>query len=310
MKINFTPRLFVILFVTLISKRVCSQQDPHYTEYMYNTMSINPAYAGFKEHAFISVLARTQWLGLEGAPNTQSFSFDSSVGSGIGLGINITNDVLGPSKKISVDGNISYTIKVSDNSKLAFGLRLGGQILDEDWNRGRYYHKRDPIYQENIYKILPTIGSGIFFYTPEKWYIGISTPNLLRSESYQQYSSSIEVASEDKLHLYTILGYVFTINDDVKFKPASLIKAVSGAPLSIDISANFYVYEKVNAGVSWRLGDSISASAGFRLTDSLLIGYAYDATISNYRISNIGSHEILLQYHFFGVGGARGLKCF
>lgn len=309
MKMKFSIHFFIILFSVSIVK-VYSQQDPHYTQYMYNTMSINPAYAGFKEYAFISALARTQWVGLEGAPKTQGLSFDSSMGSGIGLGINIMNDELGPSKQISVDANISYTIDVSNNSKLALGLRLGGGILDVDWSRGRHSDIGDPVYTENIYKVLPIIGSGVYFYKPEEWYIGVSTPNLLRSESYQQYSSSVEVASKDKLHIYTILGYVFTVNEDIKFKPASLIKTVSGAPLSIDVSANFYLYEKVNAGISWRLDDSISASIGFRVTDSLLIGYAYDATTSNYSISNTGTHEILLQYQFFGIAGPRRLGCF
>ncbi len=301
---------FFIVFVFVFMSKINAQQDPHYTQYMYNTMSINPAYAGSRDHAFISALARTQWLGLEGAPNTQSLNFDSPIGRGVGMGVNIINDVIGPSKEISVNTNWTYTIDVSQDSKLAFGVRFGARVLSIDWSQGTYYHETDPIYKMNFYKALPTLGTGIYYYAPQKWYVGLSVPNFLRSESYNQELSKSRVQfAMDKLHAYVIAGYVFSISDDIKFKPATLIKIASGAPLSVDVSANFY-YNRFNAGLAYRSNDSLSALLGFRITDSLSIGYAYDLTTSNYRISNRGTHEVVLQFQFFDITGPKRLGCF
>jgi type IX secretion system PorP/SprF family membrane protein len=285
-----TIYLVLILILPTVS---FGQQDPQYTQYMYNTMSINPGYAGSKDYLSFTALARTQWVGIPGAPETQTFSFHTPIGySGLGLGVNIINDELGPSEEIYFDANISYTIRTSDNGNLAFGLRLGGRTLNLDWSKGRF-QQPDVVFNQNIdNRFLPTIGAGLYYYK-EKWYAGISVPNFLRTDHYDDF---IESVAAERLHYFVIAGYVFDLNDDVKFKPAGIAKIVSGAPLSIDLSANFLFSERFTAGLAYRWGDSVSGLVGLQVSEKLHVGYAYDLTTSNYRNYNTGTHEVMLTY--------------
>ncbi len=279
-----------------------AQQDPQYTQYMYNTMSVNPAYAGSKGHGVITAIGRTQWVGFEGAPNTQNISYDTPLGySGLGLGINLVNDEIGPSKEIYLDANVSYTIETGEEGNFAFGLRLGGRLLNIDWSKGKA-NQDEPAFGQNINKFLPTVGAGIYYHQPE-WYVGLSVPNILRVEHYDENLANSEITAVERMHFFLIAGYVFDINEDLKFKPAALLKAVSGAPLSLDVSANLLFNEKFRIGLGWRWDDSISALLGFQVSDNLLIGYSYDLTTSNYNVTNSGTHEIMLQYELL-----RGIK--
>ncbi|WP_231970261.1 PorP/SprF family type IX secretion system membrane protein [Tenacibaculum jejuense] len=277
-----------------------SQQDPHYTQYMLNTMSVNPAYVGSKGHTVLTALGRTQWVGFEGAPDTQNLSYDSPIGySGLGIGINLVNDKLGPSHETYLDGNLSYTIRTGEEGNLAFGLKLGGRLLNVDWSLGRS-RDGDPTFDPSnniVNKFLPTVGAGIYYHEPD-WYIGLSVPNFLRQEHYDANNRVAETAVE-RLHYFLIAGYVFDLNENIKFKPAALAKLVFGAPLSIDVSANFLFYEKFRAGAAWRWDDSVSFLAGFQASESLHIGYAFDLTTSNYNVANSGTHEVLLRYEIF-----------
>lgn len=257
---------------------------------------VNPAYAGSRGHTVITALGRMQWVGFEGAPNTQNLSYDTPLGySGLGLGVNLMNDQVGPSSEIYLDANVSYNIQTGAEGNLAFGLRLGGRLLNIDWSKGTYKDD-EVVFQDNINKFLPTVGAGIYYHQPQ-WYVGLSVPNILRMEHYDAETPG-EVAVE-RMHFFLIAGYVFDINEDLKFKPAALLKGVSGAPLSLDISANLLFNEKFRVGASWRWDDSVSALLGFQATDSLLIGYSYDLTTSNYNVTNSGTHEIMLQYEIF-----------
>lgn len=291
MKVSKNILLLLIAFFTTFT--VKAQQDPQFTQYMYNTMSVNPAYAGSKGYFSAVALSRTQWLGVSGAPETQTFSINAPVGySGLGLGLNIINDKLGPSNEVYFDANASYTIRTSDEGNLAFGLRLGGRVLNLDWSKGRF-QKPDVVFNQNVSnRFLPTIGAGVYFYKP-KWYVGLSVPNFIRTEHYNDF---IESVAAERLHYFLIAGYVFDVSENVKFKPAALAKVVSGAPLSIDFSANFLFSEKFTTGVAYRWGDSISAIVGFQLSDSWHLGYAYDLTTSNFRNYNSGTHEIMLTF--------------
>ncbi|WP_348702136.1 type IX secretion system membrane protein PorP/SprF [Tenacibaculum sp. 190524A02b] len=273
-----------------------AQQDPQFTQYMFNTMSVNPAYAGSKGHAVITAIGRTQWVGFEGAPDTQNLSFDSPLGeSGLGLGLNLVNDKIGPSHEIYFDGNLSYTVETGQEGNLAFGLRLGGRLLNIDWSKGETVDS-EALFVNNISgKFLPTVGAGIYYYEPQ-WYIGLSVPNFLRTEHYDRNLEEVQQVAIERMHFFLITGYVFDVTESIKFKPAALVKAVSGAPLSLDVSANLLFNEKFRIGLGWRWDDSISALLGFQVTDSLLIGYAYDLTTSNYNVTNSGTHEIMIRY--------------
>lgn len=292
--------VLVILFTVLSVK---AQQDPQYTQYMYNTMSINPAYAGSRGHFSMSALARTQWVGIDGAPDTQTFSVNAPVGySGVGLGLNIINDKLGPSTETSFDANVSYTISTSKEGRLAFGMRLGGSMFSLDWSKGTFQNP-DAIFNDNLNnKFLPTVGAGVFFYK-SNWYVGVSVPNFLRTEHYDDF---VESVSAERLHYFIIAGYVFDLTDNIAFKPAILSKIVAGAPLSLDVSANFLFNDKFSFGVSYRWDDAVSAIVGFQISETLTLGYAYDLTTSNYNNYNSGSHEVMLT---FNILEQRRLKC-
>ncbi|CAA0174115.1 PorP/SprF family type IX secretion system membrane protein [Tenacibaculum maritimum] len=298
MKLKLSVFLTCMLCACMVIVDMQAQQDPQYTQYMYNTMSVNPAYVGSRGHTTITGLGRTQWVGLEGAPDTQTLSYDTPLGySGLGLGFNLVNDKIGPSHELYLDGNLSYTIETGEEGNLAFGLKLGGRLLNIDWNLGRT-PGQDPVFQENIVnKFLPTIGAGVYYHEPQ-WYIGLSIPNFLRKEHYDEESPRGEVAVE-RSHFFLITGYVFDLNENIKFKPAALVKGVSGSPLSLDVSANFLFQERFTAGIAWRWDDAISALLGFQASESLYIGYAYDLTTSNYNVVNTGTHEVMLRYEIF-----------
>jgi len=293
MKIRYT-----ILLILCVISGIKAQQDPQYTQYMYNTMSVNPAYAGSNEHGIINLLGRAQWVGVDGSPNTQTLSYDTPLGySGVGLGINLTNDRVGPASEIFLDINGSYTIRTSDEGNLAFGLKLGGRHLNVDWNKGLIRHRDDKKLKGNINKFLPTIGAGVYYYT-NKWYVGAAIPNFINSEHYDDATNGGDI-SQERLHLFLIGGYVFDLSETIKFKPAVLTKLVSGAPLSIDVSANFLFNEKFSTGLAWRWDDSISALIGFQASKNLNIGFAYDLTTSNYSNYNSGTYELMLRYEMF-----------
>ncbi len=293
-KMKLVLKLISICVFGVIST-IQAQQDPQYTQYMYNTTSVNPAYAGSRGNPVITAIGRMQWVGFDGAPNTQNLSYDTPLGySGLGLGINLMNDEIGPSKEIYLDANLSYTIETGEEGNLAFGLRLGGRLLNIDWSKGKSQDKED-LFGDNINKFLPTIGAGIYYHEPQ-WYVGLSVPNILRKEHYDEDLSTKQITAVERMHFFLIAGYVYDINEDLKFKPAALLKAVSGAPLSLDVSANLLFNEKFRVGLGWRWDDSISALLGFQVSDELLIGYSYDLTTSNYNVTNTGTHEIMLQY--------------
>lgn len=286
--------IIYLLFIYLMyTQGMHAQQDPQYTQYMYNTMSVNPGYAGSKGHLSVSALGRTQWVGIPGAPETQNISFHTPLGySGLGFGLNIVNDIIGPSEEIYLDANFSYTIQTSEEGQLAFGLRAGGRMLNIDWSKGNFQNP-DVVFNQNINnRFMPTLGAGLFYYQ-SNWYAGISVPNFLRTD---HYDDRIESVAAERLHYFAIAGYVFNISEGLKFKPAVLSKIVSGAPWSVDVSANFLFNDVFTFGMAYRWDDAISSLIGIQISDQLHIGYAYDLTTSNYRNYNSGTHEVMLTF--------------
>ncbi|WP_407934951.1 PorP/SprF family type IX secretion system membrane protein [Flavobacterium arundinis] len=279
---------------------VRAQQDPQYTQYMYNTLTVNPGYTGSTGNLEATLQHRTQWVGIDGAPQTQAFSIHSPMlADNVGLGLSVVNDRLGPSNETYVNGNFSYTIPLGLDTKLAFGLRAGARMLNIDWSKGRYYQEGDPLLNTNINnKINPTIGSGIYVYD-EKWYAGVSVPNFLRSDYYDDVQES---TVSDRLHYYVMGGYVFDLTEDVKFKPAVLAKIVSGSPIIVDASANFLIQNVVTLGASYRWDDSVSALAGFQITKGIFAGYSYDYSVTQLNKYNDGSHEIILRFQLVPNG--------
>ncbi len=267
------------------------QQDPQFTQYMYNTLSVNSAYAGSRGHVTVTGIHRSQWVGIDGAPRTQTLTVDTPVGKKVGLGLSIINDEIGPSEEVYFDLNFSYTIKVTETQKLSFGAKGGGRMFNLDFSKGQSQNP-DEIFQNINNRFLPTVGAGLYLHS-DKSYLGVSIPNFFTDQHYDDIQQS--VASE-RMHFFLIGGYVFDINSNTKFKPAFLIKHVVGAPLIADISANFMMYERLRLGLSYRWDDAVSGLAGFQITPSLLIGYAYDYTTTELQRFTTGSHEIMIRF--------------
>lgn len=292
-------KILVLLMTTFVGY---AQQDAQFTQYMYNTINVNPAYAGSREAMSIFVLHRTQWVGLDGAPTTNTASIHTPIsGSNVGLGLSIVNDKIGPSDESNVSLDFAYTIHTSDSYKLSFGLKASANLLNIDFSKLNSYDLNDYANDYNIdNKFSPNIGVGLYLHS-ESTYIGLSAPNLLETKHFDRYASTganSHVAIE-KIHCYLIAGHVFDLNADVKFKPSTMIKVVQGAPLQVDVSANFMFNEKFTAGVAYRWGAAYSALVGFQASDRWFIGYGYDLETTRLSNYNSGSHEIFLRYELF-----------
>lgn len=277
---------------SLYFNSIYAQQDAQYTQYMYNTISINPAYAGSREMLSINSLYRAQWVGLEGAPRTLTLSLNSPIGmSGVGMGLSVVQDKIGPSDETFAAADFSYTINLSDYTKLSFGLKAGLNVLNVNFS-DLNYDPADPNAQ-NINQTSPTIGAGLYLHSRDTWYLGLSSPNFLETDHYDDHIVS---TATEKAHFYLIGGYVFDLSQNVKLKPAFLVKAVVGAPVAFDLSANFLINEKFTIGAAYRVDAAVSGLLGFQLSERLMLGYAYDYDTTDLGNYNNGSHEFFLRY--------------
>jgi type IX secretion system PorP/SprF family membrane protein len=273
-----------------------AQQDSQFTQYMYNTININPAYAGSRGALSIFGLHRTQWVGMDGAPTTNSFSVNTPINnSNLGLGVSFINDKIGPTNENNISLDLSYFIQVNETYKLAVGLKGSANLFNLDSGDLNPADPGDDHLQSIDNKFDPNIGAGIYLHS-DKFYAGFSVPNFLQTTSYSDNEYSV---NKEKINYYFITGYVFDLNPDLKFKPALLTKMVQGAPLQVDVSANFMLYDKFVIGAAYRWSAAISGMVGFQVTDGLYIGYAYDHETTNLSHYNSGSHEIFLRYELF-----------
>lgn len=297
--------IVIILVITALTvSESQAQQDPQYTQYMYNTVAINPAYAGNRGVTSIVGLHRSQWVGLEGAPSTQSFSINSPIGEGkVGLGLSIVNDELGPAQETYIGADFSYTIDTGEEGRLSFGLKAGGHILDVDFTELNIFDVTDPLFAQNIdNKFSPIIGTGVYYHT-DNFYLGLSVPNLIQTQHFDDSNNSngASFIAEERINYYGIMGYTFDISDKVKFKPSTLVKLVAGAPLQVDLTANFLLLEKLHLGAAYRWSAALSGLVGFQISDSMLVGLAYDreSTDLGDTVFNDGSFEVFLRFELF-----------
>jgi type IX secretion system PorP/SprF family membrane protein len=263
---------------------------------MYNTITINPAYAGSRGALSVFGLYRTQWVGLDGAPETSSFSVNTPLSnSNLGLGVSLVNDKIGPTNENTLSADLSYSVPTSETFKLSFGIKATANLFNLDVNKLSFEDQDDPQFQNLNNRITPNIGAGIYWHS-DKAYLGLSIPNFIETNRYNDDDTAI---FKDKINYYFMAGYVFDVNYYVKFKPALLTKMVQGAPLQVDVSGNFMFNDKFVLGLAYRWSASVSAMAGFQVTDGLYIGYGYDHETTNLRRYNSGSHEIFLRFEFF-----------
>ncbi|MEL4456609.1 type IX secretion system membrane protein PorP/SprF [Lutimonas vermicola] len=274
-----------------------SQQDPQYTQYMYNMNIVNPAYAGSKGTLSLGLLGRSQWTNVNGGPQTMSFDAHAPVGKKVGMGLSMIADEIGPAKEQNIYADFSYTISTSQEGRLAFGLKGGVTLLNVnllDVVLPQTLTSDDPLFDENINDAFPNFGAGVYYYN-DKWYAGFSVPNILKSEHLDK--ENINTKASEEVHYFLTTGYVFDLSSTLKLKPSVMIKGVTGAPISFDVNANVLLYDRFEMGASYRWQDAVSLLFNFGVTRSFRVGYAYDYTISEFSNSNTGgSHEIILLY--------------
>lgn len=284
---------FAIMGVLLNGIGVFAQQNSQYTQYMYNTSVLNPAYVGTREALSITGLNRMQWIGLEGAPKTMTFAVSSPVSEKVGLGTSVVYNQVGPSNETLFSADISYNIRLNYEYWLFFGLKANAALLNVDYTKLQQYNPNDIVFQNNIKNdFSPNIGAGIYLMSKDT-YVGISAPLLLNTK---EFKPNKEILVQRSIHYYLMAGHVFDLSEDVKFKPALLIDFVKGNALNVNGSANFLFFDKLTLGAAYRWDAAVSGLAGFQITKKLFMGYTYDADTMNLGNYNSGSHELFLRF--------------
>jgi type IX secretion system PorP/SprF family membrane protein len=288
-----------ILFVAGLSVgSVCAQQDALYTHYMYNTLAINPAYAGSRDALTMTALGRFQWVGFSGAPMTQTFTAHAPVAwQSLGLGLSVVNDKIGPTTTTAFYADVAYRMKVSEYSRLSFGLKGGMNNFTAGLEDVKLQNQNDVSFAQGIRsKMLPNVGFGIYFQS-RKFYAGLSIPKLLENKFYgDNANTSVNIGSE-KRHYFFITGAIFDLTPQLKFKPTLLTKVATSAPIQMDLTANFIINDLVTLGAMYRTGDAFGVLAGVNVTEQFLLSYSFDWSTTNMTGRyNSGSHELLLRY--------------
>lgn len=297
--------LFALSAIAFLSMggTVFAQQDAQYTQYMYNTVSVNPGYAGSRGNMSVAALHRSQWIGLDGAPTTQTLNLHSPIGyRGVGLGVSIVNDKIGPTSETYFDIDFSYTIYTSTEGRLSFGLKGSGHLLDIRFSELNQIAPDTSLEQDVDNRFSPNFGAGIYYHT-NKFYAGLSVPRILETVHFKD--GPAPSTAKEQMNFYFITGYVWDLNPNLKFKPTLLSKLVQGAPLQVDLSANFMLSEKFILGAAYRWDAAFSGMFGFNISNKFLIGMAYDREVTELgrAVFNDGSFEVILRYDFISTKG-------
>lgn len=294
-------KINLAVVLSLGSLTIHAQQAPMYTHYMYNTLVINPAYAGSREALTITALHRSQWVDFKGAPTTQTLTLHSPIkNEHIGLGLSFSNDKIGPSNTSSMFIDFAYRMQLTKKSKLALGLSAGANMFRANLSPLLLDEQVDPVFTNNINnRITPNFGFGVY-YSRERFYAGISAPNLMQnSYSTITLADGTKLVGKEQRHYFLIAGTVIKITDNLAFKPTALVKVTPAAPIQADLTASFIIAKKLLIGAMFRSGDSFGALVGVDVTDQLHIGYSYDWSYGLQTFKyNQGSHEIVLRYDF------------
>lgn len=275
-----------------------AQQLPQFSQYTFNTIAINPAYAGARDVFAINLLNRNQWVGIKGAPETQTIAINSSIpNSKFGIGLSAINDQLGYEKSTFIYSDLSFTIDMSrfQTRRLSFGLKAG--LAKYDLDKDIYNdpdNQNDNLLTNFNSKWRPNFGFGLYFRT-DRLFLGLGIPKLFDiAKSIEQ-----EFKTYQEINLYINGGYLLELNSDFKIKPTFMVKYLKGSPLAIDLNAYFILMQdKLWLGAAYRIGDAIGAQARYQIIQGLYLGYAYDFTTSNLNPYSYGSHEVILSFEF------------
>jgi type IX secretion system PorP/SprF family membrane protein len=287
-------RILLVMCTILLMSESNAQQQVQFTQYMYNTMMVNPAYAGTGSQLEALFIHRSQWVGLAGAPQTQNVGVHGAAGKIMGVGLNFTNDRIGPANQSFLTASLAARIKLSEKIKLSVGLNGGMDFVNVDWSKGQAQSENDAAMMNNIRnRVRPVFGAGVYLYA-DNWYFGVSSPTFIQRD---RYGDGDEASINNTVHWYAIAGYVFNIGDNVKLKPAVMTKIVKGAPITADVSLNTLIKEQFTVGLGYRYHDAMSILLGYTLKRMLFIGYSYDINLTKLRGYNSGSHDIILKYN-------------
>lgn len=298
MKNKFTRTLFLgLAMLALGNSESLAQQDPMFTQYFFNPLSINSGYAGTREALNVTLLAREQWVGMEGRPRTQSLSIHTPLANeSMAVGFSFLRDEIGPIKTTSVYGDFAYRINVTENSRLAFGLKAGLNLFTADLRSLQGTDGADVSFQQNLQnEPLPNFGFSLYWWADD-FFVGLSTPKLMENDIDEVGNDMVQ--NREKRHFFLTGGYVFNLNESLKLKPTILTRYVAGAPVSVDVTANLLIEEKLWVGGMYRFGDAMGLLFSYQLTDQFRVGYSYDYGFSDLSGFNSGSHELMLSYDF------------
>ncbi len=286
---------YILIFAVLIgSGKLFAQQDPSYTLYMYNMNIINPAYVGTSGYTELNLNIRSQWVNLDGSPETQSLSFAKPINDKIGIGFSIVNDKVDIIKETDYAVDFSYRLELSESSDLYLGIKAGLYSFNADFlSKGLL---GDPLFDENVSRINGIFGAGAYLKV-KKFYATLSVPNFLNGQRIETTGSDGYTDATGRMHIFAGAGYTFDLNENVQFKPSFMARFVEGAPSSIDLTGMFNIYNKVEVGGSYRIEESVSAIALIRLADWMQFGYAYEFTTTEVKYYSEGTHEIMFRFN-------------
>lgn len=286
--------ILVLFIVILSSNQTFAQQDPQFTHYMYNPSTINPAFAGYRNSLSGTLIHRSQWIGVKGAPSSQALSIQSPLSNEkIAIGANLYNDVVGPVNEMALNFDFAYTI-MTENSNINFGIKAGLQNYSFDPNKLSIQDQTDTNFSTIKNQFSPQFGAGVMYETPNL-YLGFSVPNIIETQHKNVIDNEI-YSGKERRNYYASAGYIFQLPSNIKLKTSAVSKIVSGAPIQLDLSANFLINEKITAGAAYRFDAAVSIMAAYQLTKELMIGASYDYDTTDFSKTNSGSAEFILRY--------------
>ena len=293
----------IILYLLVgLSLNGVSQQDPVYTQYMNNLLTIQPAYAGISGALNVTGISRAQWVGFEGAPNTNTLTINGPLRRfNVGLGLSIINDKWGPIRQNGVYVDYAYRVMLRRDQYLSFGIKGGFNIYQAYLTDLVINDPNDPVFAYDVnFKFLPNMGLGIMWHS-DRFFLGVSAPKILKNRIQSQNTENVY---REVLHFYGMGGYVFYLNDIIKFKPTVLYRWAERTPSFVDFSGNFLLYDRVWIGATYRMQNSYGLIFQFNVNTQLKFGYSYDMTTFHPTQVNSGTHEFLISYDF--INSRRG----
>lgn len=289
------------LILVFVAGVASAQQDAMYSQYMFNTLAINPAYAGSRDLLSVTALTRNQWAGIAGAPKTQTIAMHTPIAKkSIGMGVQIFNDKIGITRTTGAFLSYSYRMRLGKGS-LALGIQGGLANFRADYNQVEVSGTiagGDPSFRQSVNKIIPNFGAGIY-YSATKFYLGVSVPHMVNNNlNTNDFNVTNSLVARQYFQYFVITGYAFDLNPNLALKPSILLKAVKGAPLQLDVSSTLWLKERFALGLSYRSAADLVFLLEVQATDQFRLGYAYDYGLNRISEFNNGSHEIMVRYEF------------